>query len=33
LHVKARNGIWQLMQALGLEASEIVLVPSYNCGA
>lgn len=33
LHVKARNGIWQLVRALGLEASDIVLVPSYNCGA
>ena len=32
-HVKARNGIWQLIQALGLAESEIVLVPSYNCGA
>jgi perosamine synthetase len=32
-HVKARNGIWQLIQALGLGESEIVLVPSYNCGA
>jgi len=33
LHVKARNGIWQLIQVLGLEVSETVLVPSYNCGA
>jgi len=33
LHVKARNGIWQLIRALGVEESEVVLVPSYNCGA
>jgi perosamine synthetase len=32
-YFKARNGIWHLMQALGLEESEIVLVPAYNCGA
>lgn len=32
-HFKARNGIWRLMQALKLQASEIVLVPAYNCGA
>jgi perosamine synthetase len=32
-HFKARNGIWRVMQALGLQESEIVLVPAYNCGA
>ena len=32
-YFKARNGIWQLMQALELEESDIVLVPAYNCGA
>ena len=32
-HFKARNGIWRLMQALRIQASEIVLVPAYNCGA
>ncbi len=32
-HVKARNGIWQLIRALGLQESDVVLVPSYNCGA
>ena len=32
-HVRARNGIWQLIQALGLQESDVVLVPSYNCGA
>ena len=32
-HVRARNGIWQLIRALGLQESDVVLVPSYNCGA
>lgn len=33
LYVKARNGIWQLLRALALDESDVVLVPSYNCGA
>ena len=33
LLVRARNGIWQLIQALGLQEPDVVLVPSYNCGA
>ena len=33
LYVKARNGIWQLIRALGVQEPEVVLVPSYNCGA
>jgi len=32
-HVRARNGIWQLIRALGLQEHDVVLVPSYNCGA
>ena len=32
-YVKARNGIWQLIRALGVQEPEVVLVPSYNCGA
>ena len=32
-HVRARNGIWQLIRALGLQEPDVVLVPSYNCGA
>ena len=33
MYFKARNGIWQLIRALGVKESEVVLVPSYNCGA
>ena len=33
LYVKARNGIWQLIRALGVQEPDVVLVPSYNCGA
>ena len=32
-YVKARNGIWQLIRALGVQEPDVVLVPSYNCGA
>lgn len=32
-HVKARTGLWQLIRALGVRESDVVLVPSYNCGA
>jgi perosamine synthetase len=33
LYAKGRNGIWHLVRALALDESEVVLVPSYNCGA
>jgi perosamine synthetase len=32
-HVKARNGLWWLIRALGLDETDTVVVPSYNCGA
>jgi perosamine synthetase len=31
-YIKARNGLWELIRALGVQGSEIVLVPAYNCG-
>jgi perosamine synthetase len=32
-YVKGRNAIWHVLRALDVQQSEIVLVPSYNCGA